>query len=316
MLRLSIQDPAVLAQICHALSTPLRLQILELLQQHDIMSCAEIARRLHAPLSTISVNVRILEDAGLLMTEWQPAKNGSQKLCSLVYSDIRIQLAESTAVPKSTHRIETDVPIGNYQRFEVHPSCGFIYRGEGESVGGGQYSDDPYLFLSPDRIRASLLWFRKGFVEYQIPVRQPAGAEPESITFSMELCSEAPGFNNRWKSDITMWIEGTEIGTWTSPADFGDRPGKLTPKGWAFGSTQYGLLTEWTVNAQGSFLNHEKLSEVTVKKLKLKGKKCVAMRIGVKEDARYVGGLNLFAEDFGDYPQGIRMEIRYQGDDA
>ncbi|WP_159459758.1 ArsR/SmtB family transcription factor [Scatolibacter rhodanostii] len=313
MLRLSIQDPVVLAKVCHALSTPLRLQMVNLLQSGSL-SCVDIAKALHTPVSTVSVNVKILEEAGLIMTELRPAKNGSQKLCSLVYQDVLIMLTHGVTIPPNSKKFEIAVPIGNYQHFEVHPSCGFVCKNNLESMVGDTHCDDPYYFLHPSRINASLIWFRKGFVEYIIPIYQSIELEPESIAFTMEICSEAPGFNNLWKSDITMWIEGKEIGSWASPADFGDRRGELTPQQWKFGATQYGVLTEWMVNAQGSFVNGEKVSDITAKKLSLKGKRSVTMRIGVKEDAKYVGGLNIFGEDFGDYPQGIKMCIRYRED--
>jgi predicted transcriptional regulator len=35
------------------------------------------------------------------------------------------------------------------------------------------------------------------------------------------------------------------------------------------------------------------------------------VRIGVKADARYVGGLNIFGRHFGNYPQDIVLRLRY-----
>ena len=43
----------------------------------------------------------------------------------------------------------------------------------------------------------------------------------------MELSSEVPGTNANWPSDITLWVNEIEIGTWTSPGDFGDKRGVL-----------------------------------------------------------------------------------------
>ena len=45
----------------------------------------------------------------------------------------------------------------------------------------------------------------------------------------MEICSECLDFNTGYPSDITVWINGIEIGTWTSLGERGDRYGRLNP---------------------------------------------------------------------------------------
>ena len=308
MLQLSIQDPHAVAKICHALSTELRVNILRLLE-HGTLSCLELSKSLGYPLSTISANVKILEEAGLIMTELQPAKNGSKKLCSLVYLDLSIRFASGAPAVSRRRKSEIQIPIGNYMGFQVFPSCGYI--GEGISE---VHFDDPNFFVHPDRLKAQLLWFRKGFVEYRIPLSFPEAAEQEiaSIAFELELCSEAPGFNQKWKSDITLWVNGVELGTWTSPADFGDRKGAFTPESWGLGSTQYGILTCWKIDSSGSFLNGETLSEVCLEQLHVKEQPNVTLRIGVKEDSIHIGGVNIFGKGFGDYDQDIKMILEYR----
>lgn len=314
MLHLSIQDPEILAKICHALSTELRLQILALLEQ-DTLSCLELSKRLGYPLSTISTNVKTLEEAGLILTELTPAKNGSKKLCSSVYLDVLIHLGTGAIIPKNSQKYEISFPIGNYMDCDIAPSCGMVLLKDNNEVISDAPFDDPNYFLNPHRVDAQLLWFRKGYVEYRVPVYDSLHLEPESITFSLEICSEAPGFNNVWKSDITMWINGVEIGTWTCPGDFGDRNGKLTPFTWMEGSTQYGILTEWTVTEkEGTLLNREHLSDVNLPQLNIQRQKYVTMRIGVKDTSKHIGGVNIFGEKFGDYPQNIVMTIGYKND--
>ena len=312
MLQLSIQDPKILAKICHALSTELRLRILSLLER-DTLSCLELARRIGCPLSTISANVKILEEAGLVLTELVPAKNGSKKLCSSVYLDVLIHLGMDAIIPKDSKKYEISVPIGNYMDFQVAPSCGMVILKDDRTTIDDTPFDDPNYFLSPKRIDAQLLWFRKGYVEYRVPVYDSLHLKPEYLSFSLEICSEAPGFNNVWKSDITMWLNGVEIGTWTCPGDFGDRNGRLTPSNWMDGSTQYGILTKWTVtDRKGTFLNREPLSDVCLSRLDLQKESYVTMRIGVKDTGGHIGGINIFGEKFGDYPQNIVMTIGYQ----
>ena len=37
----------------------------------------------------------------------------------------------------------------------------------------------------------------------------------------------------------------------------------------------------------------------------------ITMRIGIKEDAVNVGGVSLFGENFGDYPQDIILKLDF-----
>lgn len=259
------------------------------------------------PLSTISANVKILEKAGLIITELLPAKNGSKKLCSLVYLDVYIQLRQGIVIPKNARKFEKEIPIGSYMDCKISPSCGIIT----EKKFVLDALDEPNNFLEANRADAMILWFRKGYVEYRIPVDYQLGLTVDSISFSMEICSEAPGFNNVFKSDISMWINGVEIGMWTSPGDFGDRRGKLNDHFWPEDSTQYGLLTQWTVSNQNTTINGNYASDITVKDLNLYAESYITMRIGVKDDAKHIGGMNLFGKEFGDYPQDIKLSIRY-----
>lgn len=94
---------------------------------------------------------------------------------------------------------------------------------------------------------AQILWGSCGYVEYRFPNRLPKNKTLQSISFTVEICSEAANYRENWKSEITLWINEIECGTFLSPGDFGARRGRYTPKIWASGSTQYGLLTCWSV---------------------------------------------------------------------
>jgi predicted transcriptional regulator len=45
--------------------------------------------------------------------------------------------------------------------------------------------------------------------------------------------------------------------------------------------------------------------------VRLSGKPYISLRIGVRPDAINQGGINLFGEKYGDFPQGINMRIVY-----
>ena len=108
-----------------------------------------------------------------------------------------------------------------------------------------------------------------------------------------------------------MWLNGVEIGTWTCPSDFGGQPGLLTPTWWESWNSQYGLLKVWTITNSGSFIDGRHISDVALDALYLADSPTLTVRIGVKPDARHVGGINIFGRQFGNYPQDIILRLRY-----
>lgn len=264
----------------------------------------ELAEKLGVSFSTTAVNVKKLEEYQLITTELVPGR-GTQKINTKNYDRIVIDLFDEQ-IDRDKNVITIDMPIGEYVDCQAEPSCGLV--GLSDYIG---IQDDPRSFYEPGRREAELLYFRVGYVEYRYPNRIPYGAKATEIEFSMEICSEAPYHKLDWPSDITMWINDVEIGTWTSPGDFGGQRGFNTPEWWQIYFTQYGLLKQWKVNQDGCFLDGVKISEVTLQDLNLNDKPYISMRIGVKKDTVNVGGLNLFGQQFGNYSQGIIMSLRY-----
>jgi predicted transcriptional regulator len=72
-----------------------------------------------------------------------------------------------------------------------------------------------------------------------------------------------------------------------------------------------GVAPGWQVNSQGSFVDGLKVSEVRLEDLGITESQYISVRIGVKESARQVGGLNIFGRHFGNYPQDIVLRLRY-----
>jgi predicted transcriptional regulator len=102
------------------------------------------------------------------------------------------------------------------------------------------------------------------------------------------------------------------VGTWTCPADFGGERGVLTPLWWDNNNTQYGLLKVWRVNNQGSFVDGIRVSNICLNDLHIESSKIIEVRIGIREDAKSIGGINLFGSKFGNYPQDLLMTQRYR----
>lgn len=290
--------------IAKALSTEIRVEIFKELL-HRSLNVVEIAEKFGIPASTAAINIKKLEEAGLILTEMVPGTRGTQKLCSAVYSRIVVDLALSRAEP-SENSTFVNMPIGQFVDSQSIAPCGML---SDTSIIGEM--DEPRSFFEPDRINAQLIWFRRGYLEYRFPNRVPRGSLIRNMELSMEICSEAPLYNTDWPSDITLWINGKEVGTWTSPGDFGGERGILTPQWWGSENTQYGLLKTWRVHSDGSYIDGRSLSALTVDDLELDDKPYVTVRIGIKPDAKNDGGLNLFGRKFGNYETDLKMKLDY-----
>ncbi|MEK3886737.1 ArsR/SmtB family transcription factor [Bacillus sp. FSL K6-3431] len=307
MLELSMKDPESLQKIAHALSSEVRLQIINLLNKGN-MNVNQLSESLNIPVSTTASHIKILEKSGLINTELRPASRGAMKVCKRNFDDIHIQLNRVENFMKSSHKtLELEMPIGQYIDFDVAPTCGMANH-EGMIIP----EDDPVHFYDPNRSEAQIIWTRKGYFEYKFPLVIPIDATIENVQISLEICSEAPNYDHNWPSDITVWINEVEIGTWTSPGDFGGRPGKLNPKYWSESTcTQYGALKTWKVTNRHSTIDDFHLSDVIIDELGIFNRMFMSCKIGIKEDAIHKGGLNLFGREFGDHPQDIKLLIEY-----
>jgi predicted transcriptional regulator len=291
-------------QIAKALSTDLRMRIFKTLL-HRSLNVVEISEMFVIPASTAAINIKKLEDAGLIHTEMIPGTRGTQKLCSAVYSRIVVDFAHFRSEPSDTCAV-VSLPIGQFVDSEVSGPCGLLSE---QSIIGEM--DEPRSFFEPDRVHAQLIWFRRGFLEYRFPNRAPRGSSIRNLELSMEICSEAPLYNLDWPSDITLWINGKELGSWTSPGDFGGERGILTPSWWGIENTQHGLLKTWRVNQDGAYIDGRKISGVKVDELQLDDRPYVSVRIGIKPGAQNEGGLNLFGAKFGNYETDLKMKLDF-----
>ena len=65
------------------------------------------------------------------------------------------------------------------------------------------------------------------------------------------------------------------------------------------------------ITQDGVFLDETRTDWRTIDKLKLQQGDYITFRIGIKEDAKHQGGLNLFGEKFGDFSQGLLYMVDY-----
>ncbi|KWX88256.1 ArsR family transcriptional regulator [Paenibacillus riograndensis] len=287
-----------------ALSSEVRWRIMGFIADREI-NVKDIAAKLDLSPSIVTMHIRKLEQAGLIGCRRVRINGGTHKLCFLKQKNIEIELPSAN---HSTRIKEQTISVGHYTAFEVHPTCGL---GTLEKEIG--IWDDPRYFLDPERVHAAILWFGRGYVEYKTPNYLLPDQTPEAIEISMELASEAPGLRDHWPSDIQFTFNGVRLGTWTSPADFGRAArGKYTPEWWHRNVNQYGLLKTIRIDAQGTFMDGERMSDVTVEDIKLK-EQFWTLRFTVDENSVNIGGLTLYGAGFGNHDQDIVIRM-YLGD--
>lgn len=303
VLDLTPDNEVQLCEVGNALSSRVRIQILKLLY-YNSYNVGEIAEKLQIPASSAALHIRTLENAGLIQTKSLPGTRGSMKLCSRKNDFINIRL--SGIDPNINQVLSFSMPIGAYTDCKVAPTCGIA--SEHAPIG---YEDRPADFFLPERINAQILWSSSGYVEYKFPFSLNKGSTPKRLMLSFEACSEAPNYKENWKSDITIWVNGLDSGTWQCPGDFGSRRGRLNPTWWDNGVTQHGILVTLEINEEGSFIDSFVSSPVSIKELDLSASASITIRIGNKPDAQFIGGFNLFGEKFGDYAQNIILSLVY-----
>ncbi len=229
--------------IFKALGSDVRIEILNILLDNNNMSMNELASHLNITNGALTSHIKKLESCGLITTSSESAGHGNQKICSVHLDKILIDLEKQEAFQNV---YSTDIKVGHYSNYRIYPTCGLA--SDKTLIGE---ADDPRYFDHPDRYNADILWFTKGFVEYNIPNFIPRFQKITQITISAELSSEAPGVNNVWPSDITFYLNDICVGRWLSPGDFGDSRGLFTPDWWFPNWNQYGLLKLLVINKKG-----------------------------------------------------------------
>lgn len=288
-----------------ALSTPMRLKIMELIYENNNLSMNDLAEALGLTNGAISMHVAKLEEAGLIKIRTSSGKRGAMKIIRPRYSRLMIELAPT----KENRSCYTDdIRVGYYTTANVSPTCGLST--SKEIIGS---LDDPRVFSFPDRFNASILWFGSGYIEYNLPNHLQAGQTLTELQISFEISSEAPEYNEDYPSDIYFYINGTPVGMWVSPGDYGARRGYVTPSWWPELLNQYGLLKTLIINNEGTFIDgSQRLSNVTINDLNLDYNSYISFKIEVPKDTKNVGGCTLFGEDFGDHNQAIRIKAYYE----
>ena len=294
-------------EIFKALSTPMRIRIMELIYENNHMSMNDLAESLDLTNSAISMHVGKLEAAGLVTIQTTSGKRGVMKVVRPRYERLIVDMAPGAGV--NARKCYTDeIAVGHYTNIDVKPTCGLST--SGNLIGD---LDNPKVFSYPERFKADILWIGSGFVTYNLPNRLKPGQLLTEIQVSFEISSECPNFNEDYPSDIYFDINGKALGKWISPGDFGKRRGMLCPNWWPAGLNQYGLLKTLIINGAGTFMDGtHKLSSTTINDLNIDYNSSINFTFSVPQDTANCGGLTIFGESFGDYSQNIQVKLFYE----
>lgn len=297
-------DAFTSVEVFKALSSETRLSILKLLSEREL-NINEMGKHLDVNLPTVSKHVQALEQAGLVVSEYMAGTQGTQKRCRLKCRRLVVSLEESP-IPKEQYE-EVSMPVGLYTLVNPGgPTCGIA-----SAAAIINLADEPQSFLYPERYSAQLIWMSEGFVEYVFPNSLPTSVDIWKAELQLEICSECPDYNNDYPSDITVWMNGVEVGTWTSPGDFGGRRGRLNPEWWNDHGTQFGALKTFSVSKDGCFVDGLPSGNTTTKGAMILPHQPITVRIGIKPEAMHQGGFNLFGRAFGNYQQDLILRLHY-----
>ena len=303
---LDLTDIEHAAKISHALSSAVRLTLLRLISDKPL-NLSEISALLGIPVSSTALHVKTLEEAGLVITRLKPGVSGFQKVCALNVATITFKIQNSSSHQGKENVLLEYIPIGNYFDFHVNPPCGIVT--DKQPIDSEDRTNGFYM---PEHAKAQLIWFTTGYLEYRISTERIRKlSNIHSFSFTMELCSEAPGYRNDWKSDIDLLVNSKLVATVHSQGDYGGRQGKLNPSWWDHNNTQYGILHNLLITHEGTYLDEMKESSATIASLELLQHDYISLRISVRSDSQFVGGVNLFGEKFGDYPQNIVLKVHF-----
>jgi predicted transcriptional regulator len=286
-------------ELFKALDSEPRLSILRYLYQHPGLFMNELAEKLGVTHGAVTAHIKILAAAGLIFVREEHSGRGTRKRISLNRERIQVDLVWNTR-DRLIH--EAPIPVGSFVKARVKPPCGLA---SAEAVIGAV--DAPSSFSLDGRTSAEILWIAGGFVEYSIPVPPFLSGRIKKIEITMEISSEAPGTCEEWPSDISFVLNRKDVGTWTSPGDYGAMQGQLNPPWWDVNWNQYGLLKHLAVTGDGTYMDDLRLSDCTVDKITGGGSPFLTIRFAVPEDCKNPGGLTLFGEKFGNYRQPLSV---------
>jgi predicted transcriptional regulator len=299
MIRIETIDDGI--PLFKALSSEIRVKIISLLTKHRELNMNELSEKLGIPGSTLTVQIKLLEECGILDVRGVDGSRGMQKLCSLKESRLLIEMFESPARHK---RLHCEIPVGAYSEFTVIPPCGLALS---SALIGTE--DNPLYFDAPERTGAGLVWFSAGFIEYPIPNYLPDEGRLLELQISLEITSHLPRAVIRDKSrGLLFSINQIAVGSWIVPLNEDNYHSLYSPAWWDAPRIRSGKIKLLTINREGTFIDGNNwVSNVTIGQLDIRPGKRLRLRISSQGS-----GVTLFGHGFGNYNQDISVTSIYE----
>ena len=304
---LSETDRDEMAKLCYALGNPVRLKILSHMQREPrVFSVSAMVKALGIPTTTLLFHLEKMQQAGLVNVIYKSSGRGTQRFVTRKLHGADLRFYKTS---KEIERQESEtysLGVGQFCDFK-----GSTFSFCTATNGFHSPNNNSFCYI-PERFDAQLLYTDKGIITYRFGNLPALQHKIKKIALSLEICSEAPYFDNDYLSDITFWINGKEIATYTCPGDFGDHRGRLNPDWWSSDNTQYGQLITLAVTENGVEINGARVSSsVGISNLKLDKNNYTEVSFGNKDTALNPGGFNLFGRMFGDHPQDVLLTFFY-----
>jgi predicted transcriptional regulator len=302
MIRIETIDEGI--PLFKALSSEVRVKIISLLIKHRELNMNELSERLGIPGSTLTAQIKLLDECGILDIRGADGSRGMQKLCSLKESRLLIEMFES---PTRHKRLHSEVPVGSYSEFTITAPCGLA---SPSALIGKE--DNPRYFDAPERTGAGLIWFSAGFIEYPIPNYLPEGGKLVELQISLELASHLPHAMPKDRSQGVLFsINQIAVGSWIIPLDGDNYRSLHSPAWWNSPRIQSGKIKLLTINRKGAFIDgNNRLSDVTIDQLDITPEKRIRLRVSSQGS-----GVTLFGRGFGNYTQDISVTNIYKEKD-
>lgn len=281
--------------ICNALSSKTRIDIIKQINKKPNINLHELAKNLNLTNGALTSHVKLLSDLGIVKIDIISAKRGCQKVCSLNNSSFLISLGNKNDYKNC---YQENIPIGLFDNFYIGNNCGLT--SNGNIIG---QINNPKYFSSISRLKANLLWFNDGYLEYSIPNLLETNQTIKEIQISLELISIIN--NHQDLSSVKVKLNDTKICSFdvenTNIID------SKSPSTQWFNLNPHGELFLFKTNLDGTFLNNKKVSDINILDINVKPFNKIKFSIHTDFNVICIIGRNI-----GNYNQDINVKIIFE----
>jgi predicted transcriptional regulator len=261
----------------------------------------------------------VLEKAGFITSQYRSGSAGNMRVCHKEYDRLVFDFEPQKSEEDEETYYESEIPVGNYFNFDAWAPCGLATHDHIILKW-----DDPTSFFNVARVKASLVWTAFGYLEYRIPLDPLfVGKHITKIRILMEVSAHhmvkthkalclPPGLTadriTEDATDVTFWVNDTEIGTQTVGVGRSREEAVYTPTWWRT-LPYHGELIQLSLNEGGCFINKQKTNDLTASRILKQRDRFFTLRLGIKPEAEHMNGIMLFGRDFGRYDHGLVVKF-------